>query len=90
MLRVMRDHSEAIAPAFAALFKRNPMARVLRFLDEQAAVVDILRIMASLPAALFVGTALAMMAEQAVGVGKEGKARKQRKGEFASGKPWPV
>ena len=36
MLRVMRDHGELIAPAFAAMFSRNPTARILRFLDEQA------------------------------------------------------
>jgi lycopene beta-cyclase len=60
MLRVMRDHGELIAPAFAALFSRNPTARILRFLDEQASPLDVLAIMASLPAPLFVGTALQM------------------------------
>ena len=83
MLRVMRDHSEAIAPAFAALFKRNPMARVLRFLDEQAAVVDILRIMASLPVPLFVGTVLELAVGQRGNVrerGMEAKGSKAEKG----------
>lgn len=64
MLRVMRDHSEAIAPAFSALFARNPMARILRFLDEQATPWDIVQIMASLPAQLFVATALKIAAER--------------------------
>lgn len=75
MLRVMRDHGEVIAPAFAAMFSRNPTARLLRFLDEQASPRDVLAVMASLPAPLFVGTALAL----AVGrIGKTGKAEKER------------
>ncbi len=74
MLRVMRDHSEAIAPAFAALFSRNPAERILRFLDEQATAVDILGIMASLPAPLFVGAALEVaMGRMGMEREKEGK-----------------
>ncbi len=69
LLRVMRTRGEAIAPAFAAMFGRNPMARILRFLDEQATAADILRIMASLPAPLFVGTALKAAAGQIDGRG---------------------
>ena len=64
MLRVMHDHSEAIAPAFWALFGRNPMACILRFLDEQATPWDIVQVMASLPAQLFVATALKIAAER--------------------------
>ncbi|HSN75482.1 MAG TPA: lycopene cyclase family protein [Anaerolineae bacterium] len=87
MLRVMRDHGELIAPAFAAMFSRNPTARILRFLDEQASPLDVLAIMASLPAALFVGTAL----EMAVGrTGKEGKERKEGGGEMRPRKLWPA
>lgn len=86
MLRVMRDHSEAIAPAFAAMFSRNPMARILRFLDEQATTSDILRIMASLPAPLFVGAVLSLAAGPVM-AGKQGKEGKRGKGEFAPGAP---
>lgn len=89
MLRVMHDHGEAIAPAFAAMFDHNPMARILRFLDEQATIADILRIMVSLPAPLFVGTALSLAAER-VAAGKLGKERKRGRGEFAPGAPWMV
>ncbi len=73
MLRVMRDSGELIAPAFAAMFSRNPAARILRFLDEQASMVDVLAIMASLPAPLFAGTALGMVVEWAVKAMWEGK-----------------
>jgi len=72
MLRVMRNQGELIAPAFAVMFRRNPAARILRFLDEQATAGDTLRIMASLPAALFIGTALEVAVER-TGGGKEGK-----------------
>ena len=77
MLRVMRDHGESIAPAFAALFSRNPAARILRFLDEQASPLDVLAIMASLPAPLFVGTALDVAAGQ---MRKERERGKEGKG----------
>lgn len=90
MLRVMCDHGEAIAPAFAALFSRNPMKRVLRFLDEQASPLEILQVMASLPAPLFAGTALGMAAEQVVGDRKQGRNRKRGEAEMAAGRPWPV
>lgn len=80
LLRVMRTHPDAIAPAFAAMFGRNPMAHILRFLDEQATPGEILHIMASLPAPLFVGTALAMAAEQ---IG--GGARAKQRGRSAQG-----
>jgi lycopene beta-cyclase len=86
LLRVMRTHGEAIAPAFAAMFGRNPMARILRFLDEQATPLDILKIMASLPAPLFVGTAVQMMAARAT-VGQQAARRDQ---EMAAGEPRPV
>jgi lycopene beta-cyclase len=90
LLRVMRDHSEAMAPAFAALFSRNPMARVLRFLDEQATTAEILRIMASLPPALFVRTALAMEVERFGAAGKEGTSRKRGREGVTRDKPWPA
>lgn len=77
MLRVMRDHGELIAPAFAALFSRNPTARILRFLDEQASPLDVLAIMASLPAPLFVGTALELAAGR---MGRETERGKEGKG----------
>jgi lycopene beta-cyclase len=73
MLRVMRDHGELIAPAFATLFSRNPAARILRFLDEQASPLDVLAIMASLPVLLFVGTSLELAVGQRGNVRARGK-----------------
>lgn len=93
MLRVMRDHGELIAPAFAALFSRNPAARILRFLDEQAAPLDVLAIMASLPAPLFVGTALQMAVgrmQREKEKGQEGKGSKQGKEEMRPRKLRPA
>lgn len=71
MLRVMRDHGEWIAPACAAMFSRSPAAHILRFLDEHASPLDVLAIMASLPAPLFAATAL----EMAVGRGRQGREK---------------
>jgi lycopene beta-cyclase len=90
LLRVMRTHPDAITPAFAAMFGRNPMARILRFLDEQATTGEILRIMASLPAPLFVGAALAMAAEQ-IGASARAKEKgRSGKGGMVPGRPRPV
>jgi lycopene beta-cyclase len=90
LLRVMRTRGEAIAPAFAAMFARNPMECILRFLDEQATALDILSIMASLPAPLFVGTALKMAAVQIAGRGTTRERRKRGRGELVAGKPRPM
>lgn len=60
MLRVMRNHGEAIAPAFAAMFQKVPIEHILRFLDEATSPWENLQIMASLPAPLFIRTALEM------------------------------
>jgi lycopene beta-cyclase len=90
LLRVMRTHPNAIAPAFAAMFGRNPMARILRFLDERATTGDILRIMASLPAPLFVGTALEVAARQVGGVGKRKEGAKRGGGAIIPDRPRPA
>jgi hypothetical protein len=72
------------------MFGRNPMARILRFLDEQATTGDILRIMASLPAPLFVGTALEMATGQVGGRGQAKEEERRGKGSMAPGRPRPV
>lgn len=53
MLEVMRDYPEQIPGIFTALFKKNSMEAVLRFLDEDASMAEVQRLMASLPAGLF-------------------------------------
>lgn len=54
MLEVMRDHPENTQGIFSALFERNSMDNVLRFLDEDASLSVVLRLMATLPAGLFI------------------------------------
>jgi lycopene beta-cyclase len=49
MLDIMTHHGERIKPIFAALFTRNPIARIFRFLDERSSPWDDLRLAATLP-----------------------------------------
>jgi lycopene beta-cyclase len=38
MLSIMTHDGERIEPIFSALFKRNPVERIFRFLDEDASL----------------------------------------------------
>ncbi|MBN1771032.1 MAG: Lycopene cyclase [Deltaproteobacteria bacterium] len=58
MLRVMARHGERVAEVFGAMFSRNPTARVLRFLDEEASALEALRLALTLPIGPFVRTLL--------------------------------
>lgn len=58
MLRVMARHGGRIAEVFGAMFARNPVERVLRFLDEEASLVEALRLALTLPSGPFVRTLL--------------------------------
>jgi hypothetical protein len=53
MLQIMSHHSERIKPIFTALFKKNPIQRIFRFLDETAPLWENLVLIPSLPPALF-------------------------------------
>ncbi len=53
MLHLMQTRGDEIKPIFTALFKNNPIERVLRFLDEQASPVENARLIATLPPGLF-------------------------------------
>ncbi len=53
MLEIMQAHGDQIKPIFTTLFKNNPIARVLRFLDEQASPAENALLIASLPPKLF-------------------------------------
>ncbi len=53
MLQIMARHSDQVEPIFAALFKNNPIERVLRFLDETTSPWENLSLIATLPPALF-------------------------------------
>lgn len=53
MLDVMQRHGDEIKPIFTALFKNNPIARVLRLLDENGSLIENMQLIASLPPKLF-------------------------------------
>lgn len=53
MLEVMQTHPEKIKPIFTALFKNNPIERVLRFLDEVGSPAENAFLIASLPPRIF-------------------------------------
>ncbi len=53
MLDVMQRNGGEIKSIFTALFKNNPIERVLNFLDEKASSAENLRLIASLPPGLF-------------------------------------
>jgi lycopene beta-cyclase len=56
LLEVMAAQGERIKPVFSDLFRNNPIQRILRFLDEEASLVEVLALMASLPVGLFLET----------------------------------
>jgi lycopene beta-cyclase len=57
LLQILRDMPEKGSAVFQQLFQRNPMARVLRFLDERTGLTDELRVLLSLPLGLFLKAA---------------------------------
>jgi lycopene beta-cyclase len=52
MLEIMTHDGERIEPTFTALFKRNPVERIFRFLDEVASLRDNFLMITSLPTQL--------------------------------------
>jgi lycopene beta-cyclase len=54
MLHVMHRHSDWLVPLFVRLFERNPIERILSFLDEHALPGQNLRLTMSLLPELFV------------------------------------
>ena len=53
MLELMQQRGDQIKPIFTALFKNNPLSRVLRFLDEEASPAENALLIARLPPQLF-------------------------------------
>ncbi len=49
LLDIMSRHGEMLQAIFATMFKRNPIDRVFRFLDETASVRDNIALIASMP-----------------------------------------
>jgi lycopene beta-cyclase len=58
LLEIMQNQGGQIKPVFTALFRNNPIERILRFLDEEASPAEIGALMASLPPGLFLKTLL--------------------------------
>jgi lycopene beta-cyclase len=59
LLRVLKLGKMGAPALFAGIFRHNPPARVLRFLDNETSLADDLRIMQSVPARVFLPAALA-------------------------------
>ena len=49
LLHLMRRQGDTLPSILAVMFKRNPIARVFRFLDETASVADTALLIANLP-----------------------------------------
>lgn len=47
LLQIMYRHGELSKPIFTRLFQKNPITRILRFLDEEATGMELFKIMAS-------------------------------------------
>ena len=54
LLDVMQQHGDEINAIFTAMFKQNPIDRILRFLDECNNPIDNFRLIVSLPPRLFI------------------------------------
>ena len=68
MLRVMAEHPDQIEPTFAAMFGRNPVERIFRFLDEEARPAEVVELIATLPRTVFIQTALRHYGTQTLGL----------------------
>jgi lycopene beta-cyclase len=53
MLKVMDTRGDYIQNAFTAMFKRNPINHILRFLDEEASPWQNLMLVATMPPQVF-------------------------------------
>lgn len=53
MLKVIHQHGDHLKTAFGAMFRRNPIDHVLRFLDESSSPWENLMLVASMPPPLF-------------------------------------
>ena len=53
LLEIMCQHAEQIKPILTLMFKRNPIDRIFRFLDEAGSLWENLQLIATLPPGLF-------------------------------------
>ncbi|MBK9714927.1 MAG: Lycopene cyclase [Kouleothrix sp.] len=57
MLEMMDHYGEELKPIFSTMFERNPIDRILRFLDEEGSPLENLQLIATLPPWQFVQAA---------------------------------
>ena len=58
LLHIMRERGATIQSIFAIMFRRNPVSRIFRFLDEASSVVDTALIIANMPPRPFLQAAV--------------------------------
>ena len=58
LLRVLQDQKLDGATIFTAIFSKNPLDRVFRFLNNESSLLDDLHIMSSVPTRIFLPTAI--------------------------------
>jgi len=58
LLKVMQENGEHIKAAFTAMFERNPIDLILRFLDEEATPAENLGLITSMSSSVFVKAAM--------------------------------
>lgn len=58
MLEMMDHYGEELKPIFATMFERNPITRILRFLDEEGTPLENLQLIATLPPWQFIQAAI--------------------------------
>lgn len=61
LLHVLTHKQMAGDAVFSAIFQKNPMQRVLRFLENRSSLIDDLQIMSSVPTRIFMPTAIKEM-----------------------------
>lgn len=67
LLEIWGSRPEEIPPIFAAMFLRNPVDRVLRFLDERTSTWEVLRMVLTLPKLPFVRAAARWITRRILG-----------------------
>jgi lycopene beta-cyclase len=71
LLDILEHHGNLGKPIFTQLFQRNPITRVLRFLDEEDNWRENLKLMASVPSWPFIRAAASVVATRISGAGNE-------------------
>ena len=83
LLDIMQRHGESVKPIFTALFRHNPLDRVLRFLDQQTSPAENAALIASLPPLPFLralaGTSAGSLKRLLAGTGRRGSALAARR-----------